>query len=262
VEEEVDLRHTLELLEATGPRAPRPVVPPRPAPPALEAFAQFEKALAERCWVSTRTDTTIEMKGAESEKARCMKQAFVQELDRVLVPLKARDAGRFAALMREQAAWNRLVDVSCPFFDEIQFADLDAGVWGFGTIYGFQERACEQSTAAERAYYAAALRTDQAPLLAAHVRLASDGARVTRAELGTLRRALAKWLAPPGPPPDSGRSVTAEDARRLLDTVTAIEANARDLARVSCANWPALASALGGNHSCAQALESYYLQHR
>jgi hypothetical protein len=263
VEEESELRHTLELLESSGPSAPRPVLAAAPAGPALPPFAAFQKGLAERCWVSTRDDSTPQVKGAAAATAECLRRVLLAELDRVLVPMKSKEPGRFIALMREQAAWNRVVALSCPFFDEIQFAALDEGIWGFGTIYGLQQMACEQGTAIERAYYAAALRAEEAGLLAAHVSESAGPAAKTREELRETRAGLEPWLKDESAERLAGhRPVTAEDARRLLGAVTSFEKQARELAGASCANWPALAQAHGGAGPCKDAMESYYLRHR
>jgi hypothetical protein len=259
VEEELELKHTLELLEADGPRTPRPVVPPPgPAPP-LPAFAAFKAALDKRCWVQVRGGSTPEVKGAAVQTADCLRQAFTEELDRVLLPLKDGDALRFSALMREQAQWNRAMARACPFFDEVQFLDFEFGVWSFGMAYGIGETLCRQAAAADRAFYAAALRTGEVNLLAARVRESADMAQKVREALSALRRSLAGVFAT-SPEVGLNRVITPEDVRRLRETAAAIEKDARSLAEASCANWPELSRALGGGPSCAAAMESYYLQ--
>jgi hypothetical protein len=260
VEEEVELRHTLDLLAAEGPGAPAPVVAAPPAAPSLPEFAAFKAALEKRCWVQARGGSTPAVKGAAAEKANCLRRAFVAELDRVLVPLEAREPARFQALMGEQAGWNRLVEKACPFFDETAFLDLQAGAWSFGTIYGLAGTMCEQESSAERAFYAAALRLEEWARLAARVRDADQAARPVRAKLSDLRRGLAA-LDPTSAPADHRSRATAEDIRRLLATAAAIEQESRALGEASCANWPELARALGGPSACAAAMESYYLQH-
>lgn len=84
--------------------------------------------------------------------------------------------------------------------------------------------------------------------------------------LGTPRGAARRGRADPvGARRRGGRvrrvpSTPTQGSRRRSST--SIEAQARGLAKSSCANWPAFAVALGGAERCASAMESYYLQHR
>jgi hypothetical protein len=75
-----------------------------------------------------------------------------------------------------------------------------------------------------------------------------------------LREELARAAnaAPPAEPPAYGQRITAEDLRRLLDTIVAVEAETDALASTSCANWPALEARLGGPPRCRERLGAYY----
>jgi hypothetical protein len=263
IEEEAEIRHTLELREVAGPTPPAPAVAARSPAPALPDFADFQRDLETRCFVSERTGSNTEHRGAEWQKAECLRAAMVRELDGVLLPMKSASPARFAALMREQAAFNRLVAESCDLRETMQWVDAPTGTRSDGAARGYAEILCIQQDSLERAYYATALRTGAAARFAAHVRSRSTAGRVAREAREAFRRDLARWTTPalPNGDPFGQPPLVPGEAPRLLDAAAAVEAHAQALARQTCARWPALQRALEGPDRCAAAMEAYYFQH-
>ena len=67
------------------------------------------------------------MKIQASETVECLRRKMIADLDAVLLPLKKSDQARFKALMREQATWNRFIDVACDVEEELDWLEMAGG---------------------------------------------------------------------------------------------------------------------------------------
>ena len=227
---------------------------------ALPPFEEFWRDLDRRCHVPREGESTPEIKSSEAGREACLKRRAVRELDALLLPLKASAPARFQALMSEQAAWNALMPMACTLLDEGQFLAAEHARWIFGTSITLGQMACMQNAYIDRAYYAIARHEGQTAPFAARVKAAAVHAPSFRAELQALREIRA-WTPADGDAM-GGTEVTSEDVQRVRAAVDDIERRTAALAATTCANWPELQRALGGEAACAQAMEAYYLQHR
>jgi hypothetical protein len=258
---ELESSASLELLEASGPRPPLPSPVARAAPraEALATFADFTREAEEACFVSTRDQTNIEIKGAAAATETCLRRRMVAELDRVLVPLQAKDRARFDALMKEQAAWNRYVDDVCWLAEEAQWVALEEATRSDGTARTYALIACLHHAALERGYFVRALRLGDARGAAVRLRARDAEGGKARAYLAKVREAMARPASPPAEISLVAHALSPAERLELSRRTEAIGAGAGELARITCARWPELARAVGGGAACAAAAERHYL---
>jgi hypothetical protein len=228
------------------------------APPDFEAFARAQTAA---CAVEAGPSNP-EQRAAAFLRADCVRERMEAELDRVLVPLREAEPRRFAALMKEQAAWNRFVEVGCSLVEEMEWIIPETGEVTFGTAIGYAQAGCQEQARIERAYFAVALGAGDAARVAARVRAVGQSGAETRQALAAWRTGVARWTTTTATTESElWHPLTRDDARRVRDSAAGVEHQADALAASLCRSWPALRDAFSGQAPCAQAAGSYLLQH-
>ncbi|ADO71882.1 hypothetical protein [Stigmatella aurantiaca] len=119
------------------------------APASVEGWA------GKACPAPTKEpDSNVEFKAGLEARATCLKKAMNQAIDRVLLPLRKKDATAFKQWMGLQADYNRWMADACAAVEEANWVDLASGERSMGTGYGGTEQECLQRQYAWRGFYA------------------------------------------------------------------------------------------------------------
>ncbi|MDY7231314.1 hypothetical protein [Hyalangium rubrum] len=117
--------------------------------PAVESWAKKACPLPKK-----EPQSNVEYKAQEGARAECLKKAMNKALDKVIVPLKKKDAANYKAWMGLQADYNRWVADACAAVEEAYWVDTATGERSMGTGYGSAEMQCRQGQYAWRGFYA------------------------------------------------------------------------------------------------------------
>lgn len=216
---------------------------------------QISSELQKRCAPKEPAESNIEMKVQLSNTAECIRRKMNADLDAVLLPLKKSDEARFKALMSEQATWNRFAGVACGVEEELAWVDFDDGSRSDGTARGTSMLYCIERSHTERVLYARALAGKDPAPLAKHIEEQQKTGEAVRDWLADAKKRSVKWIITK--PRDNGMGIEA-DWKGLSDSIGKVQEATPKLAASTCAGWPELAAALGGEAACLKKAELYY----
>lgn len=206
-------------------------------PPAVTAWAQQACPLPQG-----EAASNAEFKVRQAERVACLERAMNRGLDKVLRPLKKKDAGAFEAWMGLQADFHRWASEACATLEEARWIHLRAGARSMGTSYGSAERECLQAQYAWRGFFAEGWsRGEWKSLFAVLEASARQGPRRQEALAQyTERVADAARRAPvKASPQDSpSRALTPEEWTRYLSRLGRISDVPQELAGRQCALMP------------------------
>lgn len=225
---------------------------PRRAPKSYDALrAELEK----KCPTEAK-DTNLEQKEAVAKAVECLRRKMIKDLDDVLVPLKKSDETKFKALMKEQADWNRNVDVACWLEEERSWLDLASGGRDDGTMRSYAFMGCLDDAYTDRILYARSLAAGKIEPLVKRIEEKQADGRGVREALTALKAAAAKFTAdkPKVEPP-----LMEADWKRVGESAENVGGASAMMAASTCSAWPDLAKALGGKEGCTTKVELYYL---
>lgn len=225
--------------------------PPRKAP---KSYAALKADLDKKCPVESK-DTNVEQKEAAAKAIECLRKKMIADLDAVLVPLKKSDETKFKALMKEQAEWNRNIEVACKLEEERFWIDLATGGRDDGTMRSYTYLGCLSGAYTDRILYAQSLAAGKLPPLVKRIEeTQKDGAEVKRvlAEIKNTAEGFVKS------PPKLEAGVESADWGMIASSCEKVATASASMAKSTCEAWPDLAKELGGKDKCAAKVELYY----
>ena len=230
------------------------------AAPLRRPLAEVRRATEHACQPAHPADNNMEQKQQQLAAAQCVERAMNRELDRVLLPLKASSPARFRTLMDQQASYRRFGEALAFLAEEAMWVDFTDGTRSDGTMRSIALVSCMDATALARTVYAEALAAADAGAMASEIReVAKRGAKTKKALAEIEAGATKHTLHAPKPPEPGATAMTTADWKTLFDRAQSTGELAATLARSTCADFPGLAAALGGERACHEAVALYHL---
>lgn len=233
---------------------PRSAAAPKPRRKAPKSYEALRAELERKCPMETK-DTNVEQKEAFSDSNECLRRTMIADLDAVLLPLKKADAAKFEALMKEQAEWNRAVEVACDLEEERFWIDLVTGGRDDGTLRSYAYMGCMEGAYTERILFARSLAAKDLGPLVKRIEATQKDGEEAREQLSHLRKTAEAFVLVPPAPPDGMESA---DWKSIGESGEKVAASAVSMAKSTCEAWPDLAKALGGRGACEAKMELHY----
>jgi hypothetical protein len=247
----------LTVLVAPAAGAPRAVATTVTATPA--PAISFETLLAELDEVCPDTapaeETTLGMKEAQGAHVACVKREADSARDALLASFKKDDA-RITRVEAAEAAYAQLADDICWASEEVQWVDFAEGTRDDGSLRDFAWLACQSRVQVERVYLLRSMSAKDAHAFAEHLdEVAPRGTReaVFLSELHAKAKVLAAKPMPKHASPAAGSypgTLGLEARNAYAVRFAAIERQAGELGRATCAAFDGLPAESGGEPQC------------
>jgi hypothetical protein len=221
------------------------------SPPAVTAWAQ------EACpQPSGEAASNAEFKVRQAERVACLERAMSRELDKVLRPLKKKDAAAFSEGVALQADFQRWAREACATLEDARWLHLRTGARSMGTSYGSAERECLQAQYAWRGFFAEGWSRGEWKALfrALEASTRQEPQRQEALAQYTQRVSAASRRAPAGGPDSLSRPLSPDEWSRYLGRLSRLASAPPALAERQCALLPKPPA------SCAPLLMSGFME--
>ncbi|MBK8253317.1 MAG: hypothetical protein IPK82_11715 [Polyangiaceae bacterium] len=237
---------------ATATPTAKPTAKPKADRKPPKGYTALRADLEKKCPIEAK-DTNVEQKEAAAKALECLRKKMIADLDAVLLPLKKKDETKFKALMKEQAEWNRNVEVACRLEEERFWVDLKTGLRDDGTMRSYPYMGCIDKAYTERILLAQSLASGKLdPLVKRIGEVDADGLAVEN-EMKALRSTADAFVLAP-PKEEDGMAVA--DWKTISADVEKVQTAVANMAKSTCDTWPDLSKALG--KECVLKVGRYY----
>jgi hypothetical protein len=186
-------------------------------------------------------DSNVDTKRKLEDQVACTRKAMNKELDRVILPLKAKDATRYHAWMTLQAEDNAWREAVCTLAEELFWIDLETGLRSDGTARSTTRMACLIALHAHRGAFARALASKEHSAWQRYIESQREGGPPALAELEQLLAAAHRFQSvDAGPPARDSLEVplTASEWTDLAALASQVKEGPAHLAAAQCALLP------------------------
>ena len=186
-------------------------------------------------------DSNVDYKRKLEDQVSCTKKAMNKELDRVILPLKAKDPTRFHAWMTLQAEDNAWTDAVCALAEALFWIDLETGLRSDGTARTTTQLSCLLALHAHRGAFARALAARESGKWQRYLEGQREGGARALAELEQVLTVSHRFLqADAGAPGRDAVEVplTAAEWADLSALATKVKEGPAHLAAAQCALLP------------------------